>query len=88
MGRDWRSEKKPLKQISGNSTPENPVKSPEELPEEFNQKLSIKDTDDQQPLDHELYEGKSGKARKLKLKEIKGETQTSTNPLPSIMRIL
>lgn len=78
MDRDWRSQKEPLKQISGNAPypdPELPAET-EELPGQMNQKLPIKDADSQQ-ADQDAYEGKAGKARKLKLREIKGETQTS-----------
>lgn len=81
MDMDWGSQKKPLKQISGNvayaegSPADRPGK---DLPDQFNQKLSIKADSHQseQVQDHDAYEGKAGKARKLKLREVKGEPQT------------
>ncbi|EAW06563.1 putative checkpoint protein kinase (SldA) [Aspergillus clavatus NRRL 1] len=87
MDKDWRSQKAPLKQISGNvACPEIQAENfieqslDHELPEQFNRKLTVKDADSQEAqLATDLqgsYEGKSGKARKMKLREVKGETQT------------
>ena len=82
MDRDWRSQKQPLKQISGNSlSPDSENARPEELSETFNRKLSVKGSDPHHAEDG--YEGKAGKARKLKLREVKGETQTSKLQAPS-----
>ncbi|KAL2821006.1 Mad3/BUB1 homology region 1-domain-containing protein [Aspergillus cavernicola] len=82
MDTNWRAPKEPLKQISGNVAlaeliPENPSVHDDDkaLPDEFRQKLTLKETDDhalEQPLD----DVKHGKARKLKLREVKAETQT------------
>ncbi|KAA8644381.1 hypothetical protein EYZ11_001373 [Aspergillus tanneri] len=79
MDMNWRSQKEPLKQISGN---ENIIdhRLNRDLPEEFNQKLIIKDPDTSAPhpvtdLDG-TNEGKTGKARKWKFREVRGETQT------------
>ncbi|KAL5339412.1 Mad3/BUB1 homology region 1-domain-containing protein [Aspergillus crustosus] len=87
MDKDWRTQKQPLKPVSGNAVQEEPksLKSSGQdddkgLPEQFRQKLTLKDSNDyalQQPIDSEKsHDGKSSKARKLKLKEVKAETQT------------
>lgn len=74
MQKDWRSAKVPLKQVSGNipSAVSQPTKGIEnshvkELPVPVNLK-SVSD---------EGYEGKSGRPRKMKVLEVRGETQTS-----------
>ncbi|PLB55421.1 putative checkpoint protein kinase [Aspergillus steynii IBT 23096] len=71
LDKDWRSHKEPLKQISGN---ENMIDQERELPEEFNRKLTVKDPESSQP--QAADDGKSSKSRKLKLREVRGETQT------------
>ncbi|PWY78248.1 hypothetical protein BO70DRAFT_317027 [Aspergillus heteromorphus CBS 117.55] len=84
MDKDWRAHKKPLKQISGNATSadlpsENPLEHglENDLPAQFNRKLTVKDTDNRDAeRAHASQEGKSGKSRKLKVREVKGETQT------------
>ncbi|KAL4784323.1 Mad3/BUB1 homology region 1-domain-containing protein [Aspergillus varians] len=87
MDKDWRALKEPLKQISGNATQlesNSPKPSEHEvdkvLPREFRQKLTLKDTDDHalnQPIDSDKAQDvKAGKARKLKVREVKAETQT------------
>lgn len=76
--RNWRAPKEPLKEISGNASSADT--SPEkDLPEQFEEKLSVKGAEPEPTdhgMDHDGYEGKAGKARKLKLREVKGETQT------------
>jgi checkpoint serine/threonine-protein kinase len=85
--KDWRSHKAPFKQISGNvagSKPqvENAIEQSLDhgLSEQFSQKLKVKDTGSQgtqRVIEDGLSESKAGKARKIKLREVKGETQTS-----------
>lgn len=78
MDKDWR-QKKPLQQISGNNVPGHEAEKG--LPHEIHEKLTLNDTDG-----HALHESigpektqdvKGGKSRKLKVREVKGETQTS-----------
>ncbi|RHZ47442.1 putative checkpoint protein kinase (SldA) [Aspergillus thermomutatus] len=83
MNKDWRSHKAPLKQISGNvagseSQVEDVIEQSldHELPEQFSQKLKVKDPGTQRAVEDGLNESKAGKARKMKLREVKGETQT------------
>ncbi|KAF7594214.1 hypothetical protein BBP40_009918 [Aspergillus hancockii] len=64
MDRKWRPQKEPLGLISGNG-------AARELPKDFEEKLVIKDA--HSDVQHEA---KESKARKLKLREVKGETQT------------
>ncbi|KAI9370480.1 kinase-like domain-containing protein [Aspergillus egyptiacus] len=83
MDKDWRTQKKPLKQISGNASQaepdlakysDNPVD--DSLPDQFRQKMALKDTGGhalQQPID---ADDKPDKARKMKVREVKAETQT------------
>ncbi|KAL4895387.1 Mad3/BUB1 homology region 1-domain-containing protein [Aspergillus ambiguus] len=77
MQKNWRLPKEPLKQISGN---ENAIEHAmeEKLPREFKQKLTVKEADgsDPQAASSDGLEGKSGKVKKLKLREVRGETQT------------
>lgn len=78
MSKNWRAQKEPLQQISGNAIAEQPVKpkisSPdEELPAQLDQKLTI-DGQHARPQDQDgSHEGKAGKARRFK---VQGETQT------------
>lgn len=91
MDKDWRSHKAPFKELSGNvAGAEQPVgnvfeQSPDqELSEQFSQKLKVKDTGSQgtqRAIEVGLNESKAGKARKIKLREVKGETQTSKQRL-------
>ncbi|RDW93724.1 putative checkpoint protein kinase (SldA) [Aspergillus mulundensis] len=80
MDKDWR-QKRPLKQISGNAVQADP-NSPDEnaLPAEFKEKLKLSGTDDHalnQPIMSEkAHDSKSGKGGKLKVREVKAETQT------------
>ncbi|KAF9888076.1 hypothetical protein FE257_009341 [Aspergillus nanangensis] len=71
MQKNWRSQKEPLKQITGN---ENPIERPidKDLPREFKEKLTMKDSGNsiQQPP------SETGKTKKPKLREVRGETQT------------
>ena len=74
MGKNWHSQKEPLKQISGNASTEPPLMdkgSENDLPDQLNQKLALNDADQ-----HDASESKSGKSRKSKVREVKGETQT------------
>lgn len=73
LDKDWRSHKEPLKQISGN---ENMVDQDRELPEEFHRKLTVKDSEPSSQQQAADLDGKSGKSRKLKVREVRGETQT------------
>ncbi|KAL3456747.1 Mad3/BUB1 homology region 1-domain-containing protein [Aspergillus heterothallicus] len=72
----WRSQKEPLRQISGNATQTDENHIDETLPEQFDEKLSMKNADEvasSQPLESDT---KAAKARKLKIREVKAETQT------------
>lgn len=74
MGKNWHSQKEPLKQISGNASTEPPLMekgSENDLPDQLNHKLALNDNDQ-----HDARESKSGKPRKSKVREVKGETQT------------
>ncbi|KAG2417401.1 hypothetical protein HFD88_008620 [Aspergillus terreus] len=78
MQKNWRQAKEPLKQISGNENAVEHVLA-EKLPKEFKQKLTVKDADgpeSHQSTSSDGLEGKSGKVKKLKLREVRGETQT------------
>ena len=77
MGKNWHAQKEPLKQISGNASTEPPLMdkgSENDLPDQLNHKLALNDADQ-----HDARESKSGKPRKSKVREVKGETQTG-NP--------
>ncbi|KAL4997963.1 Mad3/BUB1 homology region 1-domain-containing protein [Aspergillus recurvatus] len=80
MDKDWRK-KGPLKQISGNAVQAEP-NSPNDkvLRDQFQQKLSLRDADahalNQPIVSEKAHDGKAAKGRKLKVREIKGETQT------------
>lgn len=84
MGKNWSSKKQPLKQISGNASNERSMekladKTPEqELPDQFNQKLALNDSQQSQSPSNqdENRKSKAGKSQKLKVREVKGETQT------------
>lgn len=78
MSKNWRTQKEPLQQISGNAVAESqPAKTKasipdDDLPGQLNQKLAI--DGQHQPQDQDgPYEGKAGKARRFK---VQGETQT------------
>ncbi|KAL4945669.1 hypothetical protein BDV06DRAFT_184225 [Aspergillus oleicola] len=77
MDKNWRASKEPLKQISGNATQ---LEQEHGLPDQLQQKLTLKDTDSHalhQPIDSEkTQEARAGKARKTKMREVKAETQT------------
>lgn len=92
MDKDWRSQKKPLKEISGNASCREPViaDDPENCangsPAADVDKLSIEE-DNSHPMvtasrQEESRDVKSGKAKKIKVREIKGETQTSKKIRP------
>ncbi|KAJ5123626.1 hypothetical protein N7448_009723 [Penicillium atrosanguineum] len=80
MSKNWRTQKEPLKQISGNSASDLQSTQPkapspdENLPEQFDQKLAIDEQSPTQAQDGAL-EGKPGKARKFK---VHGDSQTQT----------
>ncbi|PYH90402.1 hypothetical protein BO71DRAFT_487137 [Aspergillus ellipticus CBS 707.79] len=83
MDKNWRAPKKPLKQISGNAASadlpsENPLEQSLEndFPEQFKQKLTVRDDNHDTEQARAAQEGKSSKARKPKLREVKQETQT------------
>ncbi|KAL4867262.1 hypothetical protein BDV12DRAFT_171594 [Aspergillus spectabilis] len=82
MVKNWRTQKEPLKPVSGNAIPgeTNALKSSGHNVDKALQKLTLNDTDGralQQTIDLEKpQDGKAAKARKLKLREVKAETQT------------
>ncbi|GCB20282.1 checkpoint serine/threonine-protein kinase BUB1 [Aspergillus awamori] len=84
MDKNWRAHKEPLKQISGNAAAaeipsENPLEHglENDLPQQFKQKLTVKDAETHDSeRENPVQESKANKARKLKLREVKGETQT------------
>ena len=79
--KNWRPPKRTLTQISGNvpcAEPENPDRPRKKLPEHFDQKISINDVSvHRDEIHNDDHGGNAGKSRKLKLREVKGETQTS-----------
>ncbi|CAG8901813.1 unnamed protein product [Penicillium egyptiacum] len=79
MGKNWRQQKEPLQQISGNvgSTEALPGKShsPEELPEHLGQNLAAANHAQSQYQD-EGHGGKTGKASRTKIKGETTQTQT------------
>ncbi|KAJ6163485.1 hypothetical protein N7497_003464 [Penicillium chrysogenum] len=79
MGKNWRQQKEPLQQISGNagSTESLPGKShsPEELPEHLGQNLAAANHD-QSKYQGESHGGKTGKASRTKIKGETTQTQT------------
>lgn len=87
MQKDWSLQKKALKEISGNATSRNPPlqdykqqSTDKALEGDMNQRLAIREKSSHQTETVELQEeprdGKSSKARKIKVREI-GETITS-----------
>lgn len=94
MDKDWRSQKKPLKEISGNASCKEPViaDDPENCPNSSLaadvDKLTIEENDTHPTATasrvEESRDVKSGKAKKIKLREIKGETQTSKKVNPHL----
>lgn len=77
MDKNWRAPKQPLKQISGNVAGEPLAEKQSDLPDQFNQKLALGDSQpsqSSQPLAER--EGKTEKPRKSKVREVKSETQT------------
>lgn len=75
MNKNWRSQKAPLRQITGNEQQVDPSLD-RDLPEQFNHKLTVHDVDPHAAEHDAVMEKKSKKAQKLKLREVKGETQT------------
>lgn len=88
MGKNWGSQKQPLKQISGNASNELSMekladKTPDQgLPDQFNQKLALNGSQQSQSPSNqdENRKSKAGKSQKLKVREVKGETQTGKRP--------
>lgn len=87
MDKNWRSSKQPLKQISGNTSGEPLAEKPagkgteKDLSDQFDRKLALGDSrysQSSQPLvgQDESRENKTGKSRKSKVREVKGDTQT------------
>ncbi|KAH1567740.1 hypothetical protein KXX25_000132 [Aspergillus fumigatus] len=86
MDKDWRPQMAPFKKIPGNiAGSERPAGNVIEqsldqgLSEQFSQKLKVKDAGSQgtqRAIEDGLNESKANKARKIKLREVKGETQT------------
>jgi checkpoint serine/threonine-protein kinase len=79
MNKNWRHNKEPLQQISGNAAGDGqPAKlkvfKDEPLSEQPEQKLATDEQPSQSQQRVGSYEGKAGKARKFK---VQGETQTS-----------
>jgi checkpoint serine/threonine-protein kinase len=76
MSKNWRSQKGPLRQISGNAGGVD-VQSGKSKPSPVDEELVVREDRHSQSHDQEgVHEGKSGKSRRLKVKEVKGETQT------------
>ncbi|KAL3478077.1 Mad3/BUB1 homology region 1-domain-containing protein [Aspergillus californicus] len=78
MDKNWRAQQDPLQAISGNAMQGEPDFN-RALPDQSRQKLTLKDADDhalQQPIDHPDQDVKSAKSRKIKVREVKAETQT------------
>ncbi|KAL1983026.1 hypothetical protein VTN96DRAFT_573 [Rasamsonia emersonii] len=93
MQKDWSLQKKALKEISGNATSRNPPlqdykqqSTDKALEGDMNQRLAIREKSSHQTETVELQEeprdGKSSKARKIKVREI-GETITIKTNLDS-----
>lgn len=83
MSKNWRAQKEPLQQISGNATSDlQPAKpkapSSEEIPEQLSQKSTIDEENAQSQVHDGPSEGKAGKARRFK---VQGETQTGIQKL-------
>lgn len=74
MNKNWRAQKEPLRQITGNEQVDPSLDR--DLPEQFHHKLTVKDVDPHAAEHDAVMEKKSKKAQKLKLREVKGETQT------------
>lgn len=81
MSKIWRPEKGPLQTISGNAGLTEPhsakVEGPiteDDLPQQFDEKLTVNSRPFQTQQQDGIYDGKSGKSRRFK---IQGETQTS-----------
>jgi checkpoint serine/threonine-protein kinase len=84
MDKDWRRQKEPLQQISGNAPGEAPpaklkIFKDEPLSERPRQMLATDEQPSQSQHQDGQYEGKAGKARKFK---VQGETQTSQYSSP------
>ncbi|KAL4911098.1 hypothetical protein BDW74DRAFT_5656 [Aspergillus multicolor] len=80
MDKDWH-QKRPLKQISGNAVhADENLPDENALPDQFQEKLTLNGTDGHalnQPIVSEnAHESKPGKGGKLKVREVKAETQT------------
>ncbi|CAL5874975.1 uncharacterized protein PFLUO_LOCUS9278 [Penicillium psychrofluorescens] len=76
VNKKWSSQKGPLQQISGNAGGVD-VQSGKPKPSPVDEELVVRDDRHSQSHDQEgPHESKSGKSRKLKVKEVKGETQT------------
>jgi checkpoint serine/threonine-protein kinase len=82
MDMDWRAQKEPLGQISGNATLTEDPQVDKILPDQFKQKLNLKNADGAASPQHLETDGKGAKARKLKVREVKAETQTGENLQP------
>ncbi|CEN62000.1 Putative Spindle assembly checkpoint protein SLDA [Aspergillus calidoustus] len=76
MDMDWRAQKEPLGQISGNATLTEDPQVDKILPDQFKQKLNLKNADGAASPQHLETDGKGAKARKLKVREVRAETQT------------
>lgn len=91
MGKDWRAQKEPLQQISGNSVgaDSQPINikstSPDEdLPEQLDQKLTIDGQQSHHPGQDGRHASKSGKDKKFK---VQGDTQTGEE-IPSMPKYI
>ncbi|KAL2854494.1 Mad3/BUB1 homology region 1-domain-containing protein [Aspergillus pseudoustus] len=76
MDMDWGAQKEPLRQISGNATQIDDQQIDKALPDQFHQKLSLKNADRSVSPQTQGSDARSIKARKLKVREVKAETQT------------
>ena len=75
MSKNWRAQKEPLRQITGNEQQVDPGLD-RDFSDQFHHKLTVKDVDSHAAEHDAVMEKKSKKAQKLKLREVKGETQT------------
>lgn len=92
MSTNWRSHKEPLQQISGNAggAERHSAKldgsiSENDLPEQFDEKLTINGQPSRTQQQDTTHESKSGKSRRFK---VQGETQTSKSLLLLLSRFV
>lgn len=83
LDKNWKKQKEPLQQISGNAgsveSPSENTNAPEELPDHLVQNLTM----DGHSQSHDQDDGKSGKSRRIKVKGEKTQTQTGKSMQPA-----